>query len=76
LIQRFKPIWNLYIEGFGNHDPGGGRYQQKRSALDVMHPGRTWALRCAENEKNPSQIHAALKQAIEDHLRQMRSEAE
>ena len=72
LIQRFRPIWNLYIDGFGNHDPGGGRYGQKRSPWDVIHPGRTWAVRCAENQKTESQIHAALAKAIEDHLKRIR----
>ena len=74
LIQRFKPIWNLYIDGFGNHDPGGGRYKQKRSPWDVLHPGRSWAMKCAENEKNDNEIKLALARAIEDHLRQMRAD--
>lgn len=43
LIDRFKPIWNLYIEGFGNNDPGGRRSSQLRSAWDTVHPGRRWA---------------------------------
>lgn len=43
LIEMFMPLWNLVIEGFGNHDPGKGRHQGKRSPWDVLHPGRTWA---------------------------------
>jgi hypothetical protein len=43
LIQQFQPIWNVLIDGFGNHDPGGGRRQQQRSAWDALHPGRSWA---------------------------------
>ena len=74
LIQRFRPIWNLYIDGFGNHDPGQGRYMQKRSPWDVLHPGRPWAMRCAEHERTDVQIHAALAKAIDDHLKLMRSE--
>ncbi len=27
LIEHYKPVWNLCIEGFGNHDPGSGRAQ-------------------------------------------------
>ena len=46
LIARFSPIWNKLIDGFGNHDPGRGRYQQKRSKWDTLHPGRGWALNC------------------------------
>ncbi len=73
LIQRFRPIWNLYIDGFGNHDPGSGRYRQKRSPWDVMHPGRPWAMRCAEHEKTDAQIQVSLAKAIDDHIKQMRA---
>jgi len=45
LIEMFFPIWNTVIDGFGNHDPGSGRYNQRRSAWDELHPGRTWAQR-------------------------------
>jgi hypothetical protein len=47
LIQRYMPVWNVCIDGYGNHDPGAGRYNQKRSSWDVLHPGRPWAERCA-----------------------------
>lgn len=43
LIDLFNPIWNKLIDGFGNHDPGKGRYAQQRAAWDTLHPGRTWA---------------------------------
>lgn len=76
LIQRFRPVWNLYIDGFGNHDPGGGRYGQKRSPWDVLHPGRSWAMRCAENGKTDAQIRAALSKSIDDHLKQPRDGSE
>lgn len=42
LINMFSPIWNVKVEGFGNHDPGGGRSKQKKSWWDVLHPGRAW----------------------------------
>jgi hypothetical protein len=42
LIEIFTPLWNQVIEGFGNHDPGKGRHQGKRSAWDALHPGRPW----------------------------------
>lgn len=50
LIQQFKPVWNVIIDGFGNHDPGKGRYNQKRSPWDVLHPGREWAEKCQPSE--------------------------
>lgn len=43
LIRQFNPIWNSCIDGFGNHDPGSGRYEQAKSDWDVLHPGRRWA---------------------------------
>ncbi|MEJ7653975.1 MAG: Eco29kI family restriction endonuclease [Chloroflexia bacterium] len=40
LIERYHPVWNLVIDGFGNHPPGAGRRNQRRSSWDVLHPGR------------------------------------
>ncbi len=40
LIATFAPIWNTLIDGFGNHDPGGGRHAGIRPRWDVIHPGR------------------------------------
>ena len=45
LIRTFGPLWNAVIDGFGNHDPGSGRYNQKCSPWDTLHPGRQWATR-------------------------------
>ena len=42
-IERFQPIWNVVLDGFGNHPPGGGRQRQERSKWDAVHPGRPWA---------------------------------
>jgi hypothetical protein len=46
LIRTYQPIWNTLIDGFGNHDPGKGRYEQAKSDWDVCHPGRSWAEKC------------------------------
>ncbi|OBK97743.1 restriction endonuclease [Mycobacterium asiaticum] len=43
LISRFTPVWNGLLDGFGNHDPGGGRLAGVRSRWDTLHPGRSWA---------------------------------
>jgi hypothetical protein len=40
MIEQFKPIWNLVIDGFGNKDPGERRRNQFRSPWDIVHPGR------------------------------------
>ena len=46
LIATFNPLWNRLIDGFGNHDPGAGRYNGMRPLWDVLHPGRAWAEKC------------------------------
>ena len=56
LIAKFAPIWNTLIDGFGNHDPGKGRYEGMRPRWDVLHPGRSWALKCQPRPENASQI--------------------
>lgn len=43
LIERFKPVWNRVLDGFGNHDPGKGRHSGKMPPWDCLHPGRAWA---------------------------------
>ena len=45
LIRKYSPLWNSYVDGFGNHDPGSGRYDQSISEWDVLHPGRAFAER-------------------------------
>lgn len=45
LIEHYRPIWNTIVDGFGNHDPGGGRVNMKKPRWDILHPGRPWAKR-------------------------------
>lgn len=45
VIDHYRPIWNICIDGFGNHDPGSGRHQGEVSWWDALHPGRPWAAR-------------------------------
>lgn len=52
LIRQYQPLWNTTIDGFGNHDPGKGRYKQAKSDWDVCHPGRLWADRCQGKSTN------------------------
>lgn len=58
LIKLTQPLWNVALDGFGNHDPGRGRYEQAKSDWDVIHPGRTWAERCNGTPKAESIILA------------------
>lgn len=43
LVEHYQPVWNVVIDGFGNHDPGAGRRGMKRPRWDILHPGRPWA---------------------------------
>lgn len=36
LIEMFAPVWNKLLDGFGNHDPGKGRYNQQRVKSDCF----------------------------------------
>jgi len=62
LIRRHKPLWNSVVDGFGNHDPGKGRYNQARSEWDVLHPGRPWAQRLTGPAPRLGEIIAKLRQ--------------
>lgn len=52
MIKWKKPLWNSYLDGFGNHDPGKGRYEQSQSEWDVIHPGRSWTTKCKGKTRN------------------------
>lgn len=56
LIERFAPLWNKVIDGFGNHDPGAGRYQQQKSPWDTLHEGRPWAARLIQSKRTADAI--------------------
>lgn len=56
LIAKFNPIWNILIDGFGNHNPGKGRHAGLRPRWDVLHPGRPWADKCQPREETAEQI--------------------
>jgi len=47
LIEGFAPVWNTTVDGFGNHDPGKGRYNSQRPPWDMVHPGRPWRRGCS-----------------------------
>ena len=67
MIARFSPLWNSMIDGFGNHDPGSGRYQGMRPRWDMLHPGRAWAARCEQRAESAADII----RDVENHLRTM-----
>jgi hypothetical protein len=69
LIHHLRPVWNVVVEGFGSHAPGGGRYRTARSDWDELHPGRPWALKQEPSRHKRSEI----LEAVEAHLRAVQS---
>ena len=56
LIESFSPAWNRWLDGFGNHDPGAGRHNQRKPPWDVLHPGRPWADRLRDSGNTPGSL--------------------
>jgi hypothetical protein len=52
LIEMFQPLWNSVLDGFGNHDPGSGRYNGMRPPWHVVHSGIAWAAKCQHHSKS------------------------
>jgi hypothetical protein len=64
LIAHYRPVWNVVVDGFGNHGVGGGREKQARSSWDILHPGREWAA-VLPVTRSVAEIHLA----VEAHVR-------
>lgn len=58
MIATYHPVWNVTVDGFGNHDPGAGRHRGERTKWDTLHPGRPWAKRLAEPSASASDLQA------------------
>lgn len=56
VISRYQPVWNTIVDGFGNHDPGAGRYNGMRPRWDTLHPGRAWAEKLRKREESADDI--------------------
>lgn len=67
LIKIFKPLWNTAVDGFGNHTPGAGRFNQAKSDWDVIHTGRLWAEKCTGVPKDKN----AILSNINNHLKKL-----
>ncbi|MBI4849930.1 MAG: Eco29kI family restriction endonuclease [Nitrospirae bacterium] len=65
LIRKYRPLWNTIVDGFGNHDPGSGRYDQAKSEWDILHPGRSWAEKLKGKSPNLEGIKIKIKKALE-----------
>lgn len=67
LINMFSPVWNRVIDGFGNHSPGAGRQNQRKSPWDVLHPGRQWAQSLPAGDKTCDDLDAIVRRFLEEH---------
>lgn len=65
LVEHYKPVWNVVVDGFGNHDPGAGRRAMKRPRWDILHPGRPWAAKLTAEESFEQVL-----QRLQDFLKQ------
>lgn len=66
LIRKYNPLWNSVIDGFGNHDPGKGRYNQAISEWDFLHPGRVWVERLSGQKPELKGIVEKIKKYMEN----------
>ena len=64
LIRRYRPLWNTVLDGFGNHDPGAGRYNQARSEWDVLHPGRSWSERLTGQSAHLEDVIVKVRESL------------
>ena len=65
LIAQHQPIWNAVVLGFGNHDPGEGRRNQRRSLWDTLHPGREWASNLRDRLEKAAEVTDAIERFLE-----------
>lgn len=64
LITKYRPVWNVAVEGFGNNPVGGPRSFGQRTAWDTLHSGRG-GMATGEGRRPLG----AVKTAILDHFR-------
>ncbi len=68
IIEWFKPVWNLALDGFGIKVPGKGRLKQRASDWDTLHLGRKLALGLSPNARTAEELEARVAQFFQDML--------
>ncbi len=70
LIDRYSPVWNTVIEGFGINSTGKNRAQQQTSPWDILHPGRpNRGLQQNKKFKSAEEVKELLKAFFKDYPR-------
>ena len=65
LISIYRPIWNTFLEGFGNNVQGKGRDASLKSRWDTLHPGRKQATKHDDRHESAAQIAAEVEMALQ-----------
>lgn len=65
LIDRYKPLWNTMLDGFGIHDPGSGRGMQRCSSWDTLHHGRSWIAGLPCNDLSSDELASSVKASLD-----------
>ncbi|WP_415831417.1 Eco29kI family restriction endonuclease [Cupriavidus plantarum] len=73
-IEKYQPLWNRVLDGFGNKTPGARRATQYRSLWDALHPGRKFVQKLALPE-HPMSV-TAIENRIADFFAGKLSESE
>lgn len=66
-IRMHNPVWNVIVDGLGNHDPGAGRYKGLRPRWDTLHPGRAWAPKLTVRSESAADIQQDVIQYLRTH---------
>lgn len=64
LLALYKPIWNNYVDGFGNNAPGAHRDASTRSRWDTLHGGRSQATVHANRGETREHLMAEIAQEL------------
>jgi hypothetical protein len=68
MISTFKPLWNVKLEGFGNHPPGKERVTGARPKWDTLHPGRKWALKHPARAESQEELAEQVREYLDQNL--------
>ena len=67
-IERFKPVRNCLLEGFGNHAPDRGHSNMMTLSWDWFHPGRAWAANLQPFTKSKEHLDIEIRKHLNDSL--------
>lgn len=72
-IRMHNPVWNVIVDGLGNHDPGSGRYNGVRPRWDTLHPGRSWAPKLPPRGETANDISQDVRQYLRTYMNRHRA---